>query len=122
MPYLDAQTGRLISPSRENAIKFERFVFDMLPAAARAIVVEVDRQTHFAPLKNASGAKDTPEAVRAQMADLHRQWLRRAGAEVAEGARVEISPLWALDADQVQAKVPRGTRVSADRYFAEGNP
>ena len=51
-----------------------------MPAARNAIVVEVDPAAAFAPLKNASGAAiDTPESVKAQISDLHRQWLREAG-------------------------------------------
>ena len=53
---LDA-AGRRIEPAEPNAIKFERFIFDLMPRARRAIVVEVDRAQAFAPLKNASGAK-----------------------------------------------------------------
>src|SRR5262245_5558718 len=56
VPYVDVATGQRVSPDRENAIKFERFVFDMLPFAQRAMVVEVDRRSLFAPLKNAPGA------------------------------------------------------------------
>ena len=52
--------------------KFERFIFDLLPAAERAFVMEVDAQRAFAPVKNAPGeARDTPESVQAQMIDLH---------------------------------------------------
>ena len=63
---LDA-AGRRIEPSQPNAIKFERFIFDLMPQARRAIVVEVDPARAFAPLKNEPGAKaDTPENVRAR--------------------------------------------------------
>ena len=70
--------GRRVEPSKPNAIKFERFIFDLMPSARNAIVIEVDAASAFAPLKNAPGAAaDTPEAVKAQFSDLHRQWLRR---------------------------------------------
>ena len=56
------------SRTKPNAIKFERFIFDLMPSARNAIVVEVDPATAFAPLKNASGAAtDTPESVKAQI-------------------------------------------------------
>ena len=78
MACLDA-AGRRIEPAAPNAIKFERFIFDLMPEAQRAIVVEVDLAEAFAPLKNASGAKaDTPETVREQLLALHRGWLRQA--------------------------------------------
>jgi hypothetical protein len=42
------------------------------------------------------------------MVKLHTRWLRDAGVSVKENVPVEISPLWALDADQVKghARVP----------------
>jgi len=110
--------GERIEPRQPNAIKFERFIFDLLPAAENAIVVEVDPAEAFAPLKNAPGAEiDTPEWVRAQMAARHRRWLRQAGAEVAENVDVEISPLLALDAEQLAGKIEPGTRVTEPTYF-----
>ncbi len=110
--------GRRIEPEEPNAIKFERFIFDLIPWAHNAIVVEVDPAEGFAPLKNASGHRqDTPETVKAQMAALHRNWLRQAGVEVADGVDVEISPLWALDADELAGKTRPGARVSEPTYF-----
>lgn len=125
--------GRLVKPKKPNALKFERFIFDLLPSAADAIVLEVDAAEHFAPLKNASRRgliawllrrlglleeKDTPEMVRAQMVALHTQWLRRAGAEVGDRVPVEISPLFALDADELSKRIPPGTRITEPRYFS----
>ncbi len=117
VPFIDEQ-GRTHQPEKANAYKFERFIFDLLPAAKNALVVEVDPKTHFAPLKNAPGAaSDTPESVRAQMVALHADWLRRAGAELAGGAPVEISPLFALDAEQLRGRIAPGTRISQPVYF-----
>lgn len=116
VPYVDP-SGQTIEPTEPNAIKFERFIFDLIPSAENAVVVEVDPARHFAPLKNAPGAaKDTPEAVQAQMIAVARDWLRRAGAEVAETA-VEISPLFALDAEELATRIRPGTRVATPTYF-----
>ncbi len=52
-------SGRLIEPARPNAIKFERFIFDLMPHARNAIVVEVDPAKAFAPLKNDSARRPT---------------------------------------------------------------
>jgi len=113
--------GRRVEPAKANAIKFERFIFDLMPSARNAVVVEVDPLTSFAPLKNASGAAaDTPESVKAQMSDLHRQWLRQAGAEVADGITVEISPCFALDADDLRGKVPPGLKIIEPTYLRPG--
>jgi UDP-N-acetylglucosamine/UDP-N-acetylgalactosamine diphosphorylase len=112
--------GNRIEPQAPNAIKFERFIFDLLPSAARAIVVEIDAARGFAPVKNAPGEKqDTPEAVQAAMIALHSQWLREAGATVAPGTPVEISPLFALDPAELVGKIARGLQVTQPTYFVK---
>jgi len=124
VPHVDA-AGRPVDPQEPNAIKFEQFIFDLLPSAKGAIGVEADPQQAFAPLKNASGDKtDTPETVRGQMIAQHKQWLRQAGVEVAPGVAVEISPLFALDAEELgqkveRGKVMRGTRITSPKLFRE---
>jgi len=119
VPHLDLDTrGERIEPDAPNALKFERFIFDLLPAAENAVVVEVDRRRGFAPLKNAPGAEsDTPEHVREAMVEEHRRWLTAAGVEVSEGVAVEISPLYALDEGELCDKLPPDTRVTQPRVF-----
>ncbi|MEX0678505.1 MAG: UTP--glucose-1-phosphate uridylyltransferase [Pirellulales bacterium] len=115
--YVDA-AGRTIAPRQPNAIKFERFIFDLLPAARRAIVVEVDPARAFAPVKNAPGADaDTPESAQAQMIALHAGWLRAAGCEVADGVAVEVSPMFAQNAQELAAQIRPGMAVTGPRYF-----
>jgi len=115
--YVDS-SGERVKPSQPNAVKFERFIFDLMPSAEGAAVVEIDPAEGFSPLKNAPGASfDTPEAVRAAMAAQHRRWLRAGGAHVADDVPVEICPLWALDAEDVAEKIAQGTRVTAPTYF-----
>ncbi len=116
-------TGRRIEPQQPNAIKFERFIFDLIPLAANAIVVEVDPPDAFAPLKNAPGAeRDTAQWVQAQMIAQHRRWLRQAGAEVADGVAVEICPLLALDPEELAQRLPPETSVTAPKYFVPSTP
>ena len=111
-------SGNRIEPKQPNAIKFERFIFDLMPQARNAIVVEVEPAMAFAPLKNASGAKeDTPESVRSQLSALHRGWLRQAGAEVADEVAVEISPLDALDAEELKPNVRPGMKIVKPTYL-----
>jgi UDP-N-acetylglucosamine/UDP-N-acetylgalactosamine diphosphorylase len=111
-------SGNRIEPQQPNAIKFERFIFDLMPSARNAIVVEVDPRRAFAPLKNASGAKeDTPESVKAQLSALYREWLRQAGAEVGDDVPVEISPWFAIDAEELASKLSPGTRITKPTYF-----
>ncbi len=121
VPHLDA-AGNRVEPPRPNAVKFERFIFDLMPQAASAAIVEVDRATTFGPLKNAGGAsQDSPESVRAQMAAQARDWLRRAGARVDDEAMVEISPLFAADAEQLASKIRPGTRIDKPTYYDGGS-
>jgi UDP-N-acetylglucosamine/UDP-N-acetylgalactosamine diphosphorylase len=104
--HFDTETGSLITPGGPNALKFERFIFDALPLAERWLAVETARDEEFAPLKNATGP-DSPETVRAAQIRLHARWLERAGVPT-QGHPVEVTPLFALDADELVAKLPRG--------------
>jgi UDP-N-acetylglucosamine/UDP-N-acetylgalactosamine diphosphorylase len=90
--------GKAITPVEPNACKFERFIFDILPLADRALLVEADRQREFHPVKNASGS-DSADSVRAALSKLHRRWLEESGALVEEGANVELSARLVLDLD-----------------------
>jgi len=112
------ESGQAVEPREPNAIKFERFIFDLLPEARQAIVVEVDVAQAFAPVKNAPGESfDSPDTVRAQMIALHRAWLRAAGCEIAADMAVEISPLFAQNAQELAARVRPGMAVTGPRYF-----
>jgi UDP-N-acetylglucosamine/UDP-N-acetylgalactosamine diphosphorylase len=115
VPYLDSD-GRLVQPTQENALKFELFIFDVLPLADRVAVLETDRAEEFMPLKNATGP-DSPETVRRAQCALFAGWLRKAGVEVAPGVAVEVSPLFALDAEELAVKVTPGQRVEGPTYF-----
>jgi UDP-N-acetylglucosamine/UDP-N-acetylgalactosamine diphosphorylase len=122
VPYLDEE-GRTAKPQAENALKFERFIFDVLPLAERWAVVETSRREEFAPLKNATG-DDSPETAKQSISDLAGDWLAAAGVRVPKrpdgGAAValEISPLFALDAEELAAKMNRDTTIDGPRYFA----
>jgi UDP-N-acetylglucosamine/UDP-N-acetylgalactosamine diphosphorylase len=118
VPYVDAK-GQLIKPTSPNAIKFERFVFDLLPIAERTIVVEGNPAEVFAPVKNADGAPtDTPFATKLALSDKHRSWLSQAGVAVADNVKVEINPYWALDASEVRQKIQKPAQICVDTYFA----
>ena len=123
VPYYDPVSGRAVTPATENALKFELFVFDALPLADRWLVVETPRQEEFAPLKNATGV-DSPETVRRALIRLHAGWLERAGAVVPRDTAgdplhpVEVSPLYALDADELRGKLPPGFAVTGPTRLA----
>jgi UDP-N-acetylglucosamine/UDP-N-acetylgalactosamine diphosphorylase len=79
VPHLDA-SGRRVDPREPNAHKFERFVFDALPAAERTCIVEARRGDEYSPVKNATGA-DSPETSRRDLVAQYRCWLADAGVE-----------------------------------------
>lgn len=117
VPFVNA-AGETVEPTEPNAIKFEKFIFDLMPLAKNSIVVEVEEAEIFAPLKNASGAaKDTPESTRDAIVAKHSRMLESAGATVKANAKVEISPLFALDIAELRHKISDSLFVSDDQYF-----
>jgi UDP-N-acetylglucosamine/UDP-N-acetylgalactosamine diphosphorylase len=118
VPFVDVQSGERIKPDKENAIKFERFIFDLLPSAKNAVVVEVDPPNHYAPLKNAPGSpSDSPETVKRDISAMHMAWLRQAGIAVQEGMPVEISPLFADSPDAITEKFEKGKKLEHPVYL-----
>jgi UDP-N-acetylglucosamine/UDP-N-acetylgalactosamine diphosphorylase len=114
--------GRVVQPDKENALKFEMFIFDVLPLADRWTVVETSRREEFMPLKNATGP-DSPETVRQAMSDLAGEWLEKAGVRVPKrpdgsvAVPLEISPRYALDADELASKVDPALRIESSLYL-----
>jgi UDP-N-acetylglucosamine/UDP-N-acetylgalactosamine diphosphorylase len=98
-------------------LKFETFVFDSIPLAQKACCMEVVREEEFAPVKNQTGI-DSPDTARQAMNSLFRRWLTEAGGEVAPNVQVEISPLFALDQEELAEKL-KGKKVvvGEDTYF-----
>jgi UDP-N-acetylglucosamine/UDP-N-acetylgalactosamine diphosphorylase len=115
-----SEEGEPVEPNEPNALKFERFIFDLLPHAKNPLIVEYDEREMFAPVKNAPGAsRDTPEYAQRFMVDQHRRWLTAAGTRVAEGVAVEISPLWALDGEGVAARADRPDKIEQPTYLRD---
>lgn len=121
VPYVD-ESGNLVEPVEENAYKFERFIFDVLPLAERWAVVETSRREEFEPLKNATGL-DSPATVQAAISNLAADWLGRAGVTVprrpdgSAAVPLEISPLHALDAEELSAKVNPTMKIEGPTYL-----
>lgn len=99
--------GNALTPEQPNAHKFEQFIFDALPHAQTALVVEADRAREFNPVKNASGS-DSPATSREALLKLARDWVKAAGGKIVKDAPVEISPLFALDADELKSRLKPG--------------
>ena len=119
---LDDQ-GRLIEPDKPNALRFERFIFDLLPRAQRALVVEADPFHAFAPVKNSDDEPtDNPRLAKAAILSLHRALLRQAGVDVETGVPIEINPMWASTVEEIREKLPPGTHFNQPTYFAPDGP
>lgn len=111
VPHVDA-AGRPVEPAGPNAVKFETFLFDALPAASRAVTMEVRREEEFSPIKNAEGA-DSPATARRDLNRLYARWLEEGGASVArdgdgEPPDIEIDPRFALDAGELAESIRPG--------------
>jgi UDP-N-acetylglucosamine/UDP-N-acetylgalactosamine diphosphorylase len=109
IPHLDA-AGRMVEPKKENGYKFEQFIFDVLPQARKVVFMEVARGEEFSALKYSQGT-DSPATAQKDMMRLWARWLEKAGCRVARGADgdpkhpIEISPLRALDAEELAASL-----------------
>lgn len=84
-----ARRRERVKPSEPNALKFERFIFDLLPHE-RPTVIEYAEAEAFAPLKNASGRRRTRPSTFRFLLEQHRRWLEAAGAEVAPGVQRSV--------------------------------
>jgi UDP-N-acetylglucosamine/UDP-N-acetylgalactosamine diphosphorylase len=111
VPYVD-DSGQTVKPAKPNAVKLERFIFDALPLAKHAIILETDRVEEFAPIKNASG-DDSPESSKQLQSEKAARWLEKHGVKIprnADGkvdASIEISPLTATHwEDLAKVKLP----------------
>jgi UDP-N-acetylglucosamine/UDP-N-acetylgalactosamine diphosphorylase len=105
IPYLDEQ-GALIEPREKNGIKFETFVFDALLDAEKVVSLEVQREEEFSPLKNEKG-EESPITIRQSLVELYANWLEQAGYKIQrdkETKNIEISPLFALDAEELKQR------------------
>ncbi len=111
--------GRTVQPDKPNAFKFEKFIFDVIPDADRAINVEFAREDEFAPVKNASG-DDSPATCEAALSAKFARWLEACGVKVprrADGAptvKIEIDPVYALGPDDLRQRLPKGFGVTGD--------
>lgn len=92
IPYVD-ESGKSIKPTKPNGMKLEMFVFDVFPYTKSFSVLEVARNEEFSPLKNAPGTgSDDPDTSRRDLLAQHKRFLEKAGAKLAEGVEIEVSP------------------------------
>ncbi len=111
-------TGAKVQPDQPNALKFEMFVFDALPLANNVVILETQRSEEFSPVKNATGDDSIATCLHDQIRRAAR-WLSSAKVNVprdADGrpaAAIEISPLYALDEEQLAQKLPKDFAIKA---------
>lgn len=99
-----------------TAWKFETFIFDAIPLAQSSSCMEVERTEEFAPLKNREGP-DSPESVRAALLGLYHRWLQKAELKIDPGAKVEISPDFALECEDFCNKLRTRPESSVPYYY-----
>ena len=105
------------NPVEIRGIKFETFIFDALPMAEKSVTLEVIREHEFAPVKNMTG-EDSLETSRAMQSELHKSWLKDLGVEVSDRSLIEISPLAALEKDDLAARVKSlPAKIEKDMYI-----
>ena len=79
--------------------------------------MEVKREQEFAPVKNKTG-QDSIESAISLQDKLFRSWLARAGRIVEDGIKVEISPLFALDEEDLLSKASAlPSKIEKDLYI-----
>ncbi|UCD74676.1 MAG: UDPGP type 1 family protein [Phycisphaerales bacterium] len=116
VPYYDTDQRRVVEPSELNSVKLETFVFDAIPLADSSIIYETSRVEEFGPIKNAEGV-DSPATSHQLQSDRAGAWLETVGLEVPrddEGrvnARIEISPLIALESGDLASAVDLPERI-----------
>jgi UDP-N-acetylglucosamine/UDP-N-acetylgalactosamine diphosphorylase len=121
IPYLDKDQN-LVYPSLKNGIKFESFIFDALPHADRTMTLEVKREHEFSPVKNRDGV-DSPESTRQDLCNHYGSWLETAGFEIPRDAEgnvtitIEISPLFALDMEELKNKIINIDEIKDNLYL-----
>jgi UDP-N-acetylglucosamine/UDP-N-acetylgalactosamine diphosphorylase len=109
IPYYDEHRGT-VTPESPNGYKFEMFIFDALPLADKTAVMEVKRIDEFSPVKNASG-DDSPDTAKRDLINFHGRMLQQAGVDVPfdetgnVAGSVEISSLYAMDVQELKAKI-----------------
>ncbi len=118
-----AASGEKIEPEEPNGYKFETFIFDALQFAANPVVMEVERNEEFSPVKNPNGDASSETAIR-DLCNLYGRWFETAGIPVPRDPRthtvlgdVEISPLFALDESEFVEKSDTGLKFRDGLYL-----
>jgi len=121
VPTVD-ERGNPVQPTEPNAVKLEMFVFDAIPLAARPLVLFTRREEEFSPVKNATG-EDSPATARRDLVRRAGRWLEACGCTVPRASDgepalpLEISPAFALDADDLRQRLSTPPRLVPGQAF-----
>ena len=100
-------------PFENNAFKFERSIFDIMPHARHPLAMEVVREREFMPLKNREGSF-SPVEVRKGMRRLHTSWIKMAGRTDEDDQNIEIPAHIALDSDEFVLHCERSSSLATE--------
>lgn len=104
IPFVD-NAGKRCTPDKPNGIKIEKFVFDVFEFAEKFVVLAVERDEEFSPLKNAdSVGKECATTARNDIFKYHARLIEAAGGYV-NGDICEISPLLSYDGEGLKEMV-----------------
>lgn len=96
IPTYDPNTDTTSTPTQNNGVKLETFIFDVFPLSKKMAILQVQREEEFAPVKNAPGSKtDSPDQAREMISNLAKAWVQEAGAVLKQinDNPCEVSPL-----------------------------
>jgi UDP-N-acetylglucosamine/UDP-N-acetylgalactosamine diphosphorylase len=119
VPVID-DAGRLVQPAEPNVVKLEAFVFDAIPLAKNPLVLFTPRAEEFSPVKNADGP-DSPATTRRDLLLRAARWLEACGCRVPRDAEgmpdlpLEISPAYALDAEDLGERLKKPVELQAGK-------
>jgi len=118
----DPTTGK---PEERDAVKLERFIFDVLPVADRVLFYETVREDEFSPVKNREGL-DSPETCMRDQTAKAARILEECGVQVPRDGngfcrhRLEIAGTFAWDLSTLKERLAGADiRIDGDRLFAE---
>jgi UDP-N-acetylglucosamine/UDP-N-acetylgalactosamine diphosphorylase len=108
IPFYNEQSKETITPTTNNGIKLESFIFDVFPLSTKMAVLDVLREQEFAPVKNAPGSPtDSPDTARMLISSQAKQWVQEAGGTLTGDVEstCEVSPLTSYSGEGLEELV-----------------
>jgi len=108
LTFLDPTSREVIHPISNNGYKLEMYIFDVFPLANNWIVMEVNREDEFAPVKNEPGnPADSPDTAKKLLSQQAIRWLEAVGAKIEDKSSmldkiIEISPTLSYEGEGLE--------------------